>query len=154
MPLLILVPGPQAASIALPGAAALTDLIAGQVQMMIADTLSSIEHVRSGELRALAVTTPVRSPSLPELPTVGEFLPGFQAGNWFGVVAPRNTPPEIIDELSHEINIALAEPSIKGRLADVGATLLPGSPGDFGQFMAAEAARWSKVIRTAGIKID
>jgi tripartite-type tricarboxylate transporter receptor subunit TctC len=133
-------------------APALTDLIAGQVQMMFADTPSSIEHVRAGKLRALAVTSPRRSEFLPELPTVGEFLPGFEASNWFGVAAPKNTPAEIVDKLNKEINIALAEPKIKARLADLGAAPLLGSPADFGKFMAAEAARWTKVIRETGIK--
>ena len=128
-------------------APAVTDLIAGQVQVMFADTPSSIEHVRSGTLRALAVTTAERSEILPGVPTVREFLPGFEASNWFGVAAPRNTPPEIIDKLNKEINIALAEPDIKARLADLGAAALTGSPADFGRFIAAEAEKWSKVIR-------
>jgi tripartite-type tricarboxylate transporter receptor subunit TctC len=135
-------------------APALTDLIAGQVQVMFADTPSSIEHVRSGKLRALAVTTAERSEFLPGVPTVGEFLPGFEASNWFGVAAPRNTPPEIIDKLNKEINVALAEPDIKARLADLGAAPLAGSPADFGRFIAAEAEKWSKVIRAANIKVD
>src|SRR5262245_24031583 len=135
-------------------APALTDLIAGQVQVMFADTPSSIEHVRSGKLRALAVTTAERSEILPGVPTVGEFLPGFQASNWFGVAAPRNSPPEIIDKLNKEINVALAEPDIKARLADLGAAPLAGSPADFGRFIAAEAEKWSKVIRAANIKVD
>jgi tripartite-type tricarboxylate transporter receptor subunit TctC len=135
-------------------APALTDLIAGQVQMMFADTPSSIEHVKSGKLRALAVATAVRSEILPELPTVSEFLPGFQASNWFGVAAPRNTPPEIIDKLNKEINVALADPKIKARLAVLGAAPLAGSPADFGKFIATEAERWTKVIRTTGIKAD
>jgi tripartite-type tricarboxylate transporter receptor subunit TctC len=133
-------------------APAVTDLIAGQVQVMFADTPSSIEHVRSGTLRALAVTTAERSEILPGVPTVREFLPGFEASNWFGVAAPRNTPPEIIDKLNKEINIALAEPDIKARLADLGAAALTGSPADFGRFIAAEAEKWSKVIRAANIK--
>jgi tripartite-type tricarboxylate transporter receptor subunit TctC len=135
-------------------APALTDLIAGQVQLMFADTPSSIGHIKSGKLRALAVTTPVRSEILPELPTVAEFLPGFQASNWFGVAAPRNTPPEIVDKLNKEINVTLAEPELKARLADLGAAALAGSPADFGKFMAAEAEKWSKVIRAANIKVD
>jgi tripartite-type tricarboxylate transporter receptor subunit TctC len=135
-------------------APALTDLIAGQVQMMFADTPSSIEHVKAGKLRALAVTTAERSEFLPEMPTVSEFLPGFEASNWFGVAAPRNTPPEIIDKLNKEINITLAEPGIKARLADLGAAPLVGSPADFGRFVATEAEKWSKVIRAANIKVD
>lgn len=135
-------------------APAVTDLIAGQVQLMFADTPSSIEHVRAGKLRALAVTTAGRSEALPELPTVSEFLPGFVASNWFGVAAPRNTPPEIIGKLNAEINAVLAEPKVKARLADLGTTALGGSSADFGRFMTAEAEKWGKVIRTSGIKVE
>jgi tripartite-type tricarboxylate transporter receptor subunit TctC len=135
-------------------APALTDLIAGQVQLMFADTLSSIEHVKSGKIRALAVATPERSEFLPELPTVGEFLPGFDASNWFGLAAPKNTPPEIVDRLNKEINVVLAEPAVKARLADLGAAPLAVSPAEFGKFIAAFAERWGKVIRAANIKVD
>jgi tripartite-type tricarboxylate transporter receptor subunit TctC len=135
-------------------APALTDLIAGQVQVMFADTPSSIELVRAGKLRALAVTTAERSAILPEVPTLSEFLPGFEASNWFGVAAPKNTPSEIIDKLNKEINVTLAEPEIKARLADLGAAPLAGSPADFGRFIADEAEKWSKVIREANIKVD
>ena len=135
-------------------APAVTDLIAGQVQVMFADTPSSIEHVKAGKLRALAVTTAVRSEILPEMPTVSEFLPGFVASNWFGVAAPRNTPPEIIDKLNTEINVVLAEPRVRARLTDLGAAVLAGSSADFGRFIAAEAEKWGKVIRTTGIKAD
>jgi tripartite-type tricarboxylate transporter receptor subunit TctC len=135
-------------------APALTDLIAGQVQLMFADTPSSIGHIRAGKLRALAVTTVVRSEILPDAPTVSEYLPGFEASNWFGVAAPKSTPPEIIDKLNKEMNVALADPKIKARLADLGAAPLAGSPADFGKFIATEAERWGKVIRTAGIKVD
>ena len=133
-------------------APALTDLLAGQVQMMFADTPSSIEHLRAGKLRALAVTTAMRSDVLPEIPTVSEFIPGFEASNWFGVAAPKNTPLEIIDKLNKEINVALAEPKIKARLADLGAAALAGSPADFGKLNSEEAEKWGKVIRTANIK--
>jgi tripartite-type tricarboxylate transporter receptor subunit TctC len=135
-------------------APAVTDLIGGQVQLMFADTPSTIEHIKSGKLRALAVTSPARSEILPDVPTVGEFLPGFEASNWFGFAATRNTPPEIVDRLNKEINAVLAEPRIKARLADLGAVPLTGSPTDFGKFIAAEAGRWTKVIRTANIKVD
>ena len=135
-------------------APAVTDLIAGQVQVMFADTPSSIEHVRAGKLRALAVTTAQRSEILPEVPTVGEFLPGFEASNWFGVAAPKSTPAEIIDKLNSEINAVLAESDIRARLADLGAASLAGSPADFGRFIAAEAEKWSKVIRAANIKVN
>jgi len=100
------------------------------------------------------VTTAERSEILPGVPTVSEFLSGFEASNWFGVAAPKNTPPEIIDKLNKEINIALAEPDIKARLADLGAVSLTGSPADFGRFIAAEAEKWSKVIRAGNIKVD
>jgi tripartite-type tricarboxylate transporter receptor subunit TctC len=135
-------------------APAVIDLIAGQVQVLFADTPSSIAHVRAGKLRALAVTTAQRSEILPGVPTVSEFLPGFEASNWFGVAAPRNTPPEIIEKLNSEINAALAVPDIKARLADLGVAPLAGSPADFGKFIAAEAEKWSKVIRAANIKIE
>jgi tripartite-type tricarboxylate transporter receptor subunit TctC len=135
-------------------APAVTDLIAGQVQMMFADMLSSIEHVRAGKLRALAVTTAEHSTLLPDLPTLGEFLPGFEAGNWFGVAAPKDTPAEIVNRLNEEINAVLAEPLSQARLAELGAAVLAGSPADFGQFIAREAERWTKVIRTANIKVE
>ena len=135
-------------------APALTDLIAGQVQVMFADMPSSIEHVKAGELRALAVTTAERWKILPDVPTVNEFLPGFEASNWFGIAAPRSTPPEIVDKLNREINAALGEPEMKARFADLGAAVLAGSPADFGKFIAAEAEKWTKVIRTAHIKVE
>lgn len=135
-------------------APALTDLIAGQVQMMLADAPSSIEHIKAGKLRALAVTTSARSEILPDVPTVSEFLPGFEAGNWFGIAAPKNTPPEIIDKLNKEINAALADPTVKARLAVLGAAPFAGSPAEFGKFIAAEAEKWTKVIRTVGIKAN
>ena len=135
-------------------APALTDLIAGQVQMMLADAPSSIEHIKAGKLRALAVTTTARSDILPGVPTVSEFLPGFEAGNWFGIAAPKNTPPEIIDKLNKEINAALADPTVKARLAVLGAAPFAGSPADFGKFIATEAEKWTKVIRTVGIKAN
>jgi tripartite-type tricarboxylate transporter receptor subunit TctC len=135
-------------------APAIIGLIAGQVQVLFADTPSSIAHVRAGKLRALAVTTAERSKILPEVPTMSEFLPGFEASNWFGVVAPKSTPSEIIEKLNREMNAALAEPDIKARLADFGVAPLAGSPADFGKFIAAEAAKWSKVIRAANIKVE
>ena len=135
-------------------APAMTDLMAGQVQLMFADAPSSIGHVKAGKLRALAVTTARRADILPEAPTVSDFLPGFVASNWFGIAAPRNTPPAIVNKLNGEINLALADATIKARLAVFGAAPLTGSPADFGKFMAAEAAKWGKVIRTAGIKLD
>jgi tripartite-type tricarboxylate transporter receptor subunit TctC len=135
-------------------APAVADLIAGQVQVMFADMPSSIEHVKAGKLRALAVTTAERSEILPEVPTVSEHLPNFEASNWFGVAAPKNTPSEIVDKLNKEINVALVEPGIKARLVDFGAAVLAGSPADFGKFIATEAEKWSKVIRAANIKVE
>src|SRR5262249_35868929 len=123
-------------------------------QMMFADTPSSIEQVKAGKLRALAVTTAVRWEVLPELPTVSEFLPGFEASNWFGFVAPRGTPADIIERLNKETNATLSEPKIKARLAELGVAALPGSPVDFGNHMAAAAERWEKVIRATGIKAE
>jgi tripartite-type tricarboxylate transporter receptor subunit TctC len=132
--------------------AALTDLLGGQVQVMFGSMVSSIEHVRAGKLRALAVTTAARSQALPDVPTVGDYLPGFEASTWFGVGAPRNTPAEIIDKLNKEINAALADPKIRARLADLGGTPLPGTPADFGRLIADETEKWGKVIRAANIK--
>ena len=135
-------------------APAMTDLIAGQVQVMFADTPSSIEHIRAGKLRALAVTTATRSEVLPDVPTVGDFVPGFEASSWFGVGAPKNTPAEIVDKLNKEINAGLADPKMKARLADMGGTVLPGSPADFGKLIADETEKWAKVIRAANIKAE
>jgi tripartite-type tricarboxylate transporter receptor subunit TctC len=122
------------------------------VQVYFATTAISIEHIRAGRLRALAVTTAKRSEALPDIPTVGDFLPGFEAGVWFGVGAPKNTPAEIIDKLNKEINAGLADPKIKERLAQLGGTGLAGSPDDYGKFIADETEKWAKVIRAANIK--
>jgi tripartite-type tricarboxylate transporter receptor subunit TctC len=131
---------------------ALTDLIGGQVQLYFAGIPSSIEYIRSGKLRALAVTTTTRSEALPDVPTLNDFLPGYEASFWGGFGAPKNTPAEIVDKLNREINAALVVPNVKARLADLGGTVLPGSPADFGKLIAAETEKWGKVIRTAGIK--
>jgi tripartite-type tricarboxylate transporter receptor subunit TctC len=131
---------------------ALTDLIAGQVQMSFVATVASIEYIRAGKLRALAVTTTTRSDVLPDLPTVGEFVPGFEASIWFGIGAPKNTPTEIVDRLNKEINAGLADPRIKTQLGDLGGTVLAGSPADFGTLIAEETEKWGKVIRAANIK--
>jgi tripartite-type tricarboxylate transporter receptor subunit TctC len=133
-------------------APALTDLISGQVQVFFDVLTSSIEHIKAGRVRALAVTTATRSPALPDLPTVGEFVPGYEASNIRGVGAPRNTPAEIIDKLNKEINAALADPKIKARLADLGATVLAGSPADFGKLIVDETEKWAKVVTDRGIK--
>jgi tripartite-type tricarboxylate transporter receptor subunit TctC len=131
---------------------ALTDVLAGQVQVSFPTMPASIEHIRTGKLRALAVTTAKRSDALPDIPTVGEFLPGYEASNWFGVGIPRNTPAEIIDKLNREINAGLADPKIKARLADLGGTPLVGSPADFARLIGEETEKWGKVIRAANIK--
>src|SRR5262249_18141220 len=133
-------------------APALTDLISGQVQVMFAGAGSSIGHIKAGRLRALAVTTATRSEALPDIPTVGEFLPGYEASNWYGIGAPRNTPVEVIDKLNKEINAGLADPKIKTRLADLGGDVLALSPTDFGKLIAEETEKWGKVIRAANIK--
>ena len=130
---------------------ALPDLLGGQVQVMFIAMAASIEYIRAGKLRPLAVTTAMRSEVLPDIPTVGEFVPGYEASGWFGVGAPRDTPAEIIGKLNKEINGALADPKIKARFANLGGAVLPGSPADFGRLIAAETAKWAKVIRAAGI---
>jgi tripartite-type tricarboxylate transporter receptor subunit TctC len=134
------------------GGPALTDLLGGQVQIMFPSTVSSIEYIRAGRLRALAVTAATRSDALPDIPTVGEFLPGYEASFWYGVGAPKAIPPEIVEKLNKEINAALADPKIKARLADLGSTPLVGSPADFGKFIADETEKWGKVVKYAGIK--
>jgi tripartite-type tricarboxylate transporter receptor subunit TctC len=133
---------------------ALTDLLGGQVQVMFDNMASSIEHVRAGKLRPLAVTTTMRSETLPDVPTVSEFVPGYEVSNWFGVGAPKATPAEILDRLNKEINASLADPKLRARLADLGGTPLVGSPADFGKLIAAETEKWAKVIRAANIKPD
>jgi tripartite-type tricarboxylate transporter receptor subunit TctC len=135
-------------------APALTDLLGGQVHVAFLDMASSIEYIRIGKLRALAVTTAARSQELPDIPTVGDFLPGYEASSWWGVGAPKGTPAEIIEKLNKEINAALADPKMKGRLAELGGTALPGSPADFGKLIADETEKWGKVIRAAGIKAE
>ena len=133
-------------------APALTAMLGGQVQVMFDNLMSSIEYARTGKLRALAVTTATRSPALPEVPAVGDFVPGLEASIWQGVGAPRNTPPEIVEKLNREINTALADPKVKARFGDLGAAVFPGSPADFGKFIAEETEKWGKVIRAANIK--
>ena len=133
---------------------ALTDLLGGQVQVMFDNMASSIEHIRAGKLRPLAVTTTMRSETLPDVPTVSEFVPGYEVSNWFGVGAPKATPAEILDRLNKEINSGLADPKIKARLADLGGSALSGSPADFGKLIAEETEKWAKVIRDANIKPD
>jgi tripartite-type tricarboxylate transporter receptor subunit TctC len=130
----------------------LTDLLGGQVQVMFAATPSVTEYIRTARLHAPAVTTATGSEALPDVPTVGEFVPGYEASGFFGVGAPKNTPARAIDRLNDEINASLADPEIKARLADLGSTVLTGSPAEFGKFMAEETEKWCKVIRAANIK--
>ena len=130
----------------------LTDLLAGQVQVSFPTMPASIEHVRTGRLRGLAVTTAARSDALPEIPAVGEFLPGYEGSNWFGLGVPKATPAEIVEQLNKEVNAALDDPRMKARLADLGGTVLAGSPADFGRLIADETEKWGKVIRAANIK--
>ena len=136
------------------GAPALTDLLGGQVQVLFDPIPPSIEHIRTGKLRALAVTTATRSEALPDTPTVGEFVPGYEASSWYGVCAPKNTSTEIIDRLNKAINAGLADPKLKARFADLGGTVLAGSPADFGKLIADETEKWGKVVRAANIKPD
>ena len=133
---------------------ALVDLLGGQVQVMFATMSSSIEYVRSGKLRALAVTTATRSPVLPDIPTVAEFVPGYESSFWTGVGASKSTPAEIVDKLNKEINAALADPKMKARFAELGATALLGSPADFGKLLADETEKSAKVVKFAGVKAD
>jgi tripartite-type tricarboxylate transporter receptor subunit TctC len=135
------------------GGAALTDLLGGQVQVSFAPTVL-IEYVKAGKVRALAVTTATRWEGLPDIPTVGDSLPGFEASSWYGVGAPKDTPAEIIDKLNKEINAGLAEPRLKARLADLGGTLLAGSPSDFRKLIADETEKWGKVVKFSGAKPD
>ena len=134
------------------GAPALTDFLGGQVHVYFGTTASSAEFIRSGKLRALAVAAATRSDVLPDIPTVSDFVPGYEASAFWGVGAPRNTPAEIIDKLNNEINAALADPQLKARFADLGGTVIAGSPSDFGSFVATETEKWAKVVRFAGIK--
>ena len=136
------------------GGAALTDLIGGQVQVMFDNTASSIEHIRAGRVRALAVTTAVRAQVLPDLPTVGDVVPGYEASGFGGIGAPRGTPPDIVAKLNQEINAALADSKAKARLADLGGMMLSGSPADFGKLIAEETAKWAKVVRFSGARAE
>ena len=135
-------------------ALALSDLLGGQVQVAFASMPSSIEFIRAGRLRALAVTTATRSEVLPDVPTVGEFVPGYEASAWYGIGAPKATPAEIVDKLNKEINAALADPKMKARLADLGGTPFLGSPADFGKLIADDTEKWGKVVEFSGAKVD
>ena len=134
------------------GAPALTDLMGGQVQVMFDNLTSSIEYIRADKLRAIAVTTSTRSDALPDVPTVAETVPGYEASIWYGIGVPKGTPTEIIDKLNHAINMALADPKIVARLADLGCTPLAMSRGEFGALIAAETDKWAKVVRFSGAK--
>jgi tripartite-type tricarboxylate transporter receptor subunit TctC len=133
---------------------ALTDLLGGQVQAMFDNVPSSIEHIRSGKLRALAVTTATRSEMLADLPTVAEFLPGYEATGFFGLVAPRSTPKDVVEKINKEMNIALGEPSLRGRLSELGSIALVGSPVDFGKLITGETEKWAKVVKLSGAKAE
>jgi tripartite-type tricarboxylate transporter receptor subunit TctC len=134
------------------GAPALIDLIAGQVQMMFEPTISTLEYVKTGKLRALGVTSATRSEQLPDVPAISEFVPGYEATQWYGIGAPRNTPADVIAKLNKEINAALADPKLKGRLTDLGGIVTPTTPAELGKLVADETEKWAKVIRSANIK--
>ena len=133
---------------------ALVDLLGGQVQVTFDTTPGSIQYIRAGKLRALAVTTASRSEALPELPTVGDFLPGYEASQWYGLGAPRTTPTEVVDKLNKEINGALADPRFRMRLAEIGGTPLGGSPADFGKLIVEDTEKWAKVVKFSGAKVE
>jgi tripartite-type tricarboxylate transporter receptor subunit TctC len=135
-------------------APALTDMLSGRVQVMFDTLPSSIEHLRAGGLRALAVTTSTRFPALPDIPTVGDFVPGFEASVWQGIGVPKNTPPEIVEKLNREINATLADPKVREKLAELGCTVLALSPAEFGTLIAKETEKWATVIRAANIKAE
>jgi tripartite-type tricarboxylate transporter receptor subunit TctC len=133
-------------------APALTDLIGGQIQVLFSSIAAAIHYIKDGKLQALAVTSAVRAEALPHLPTVGEFAPGVEAAQWYGLVGPKNTPAEIVERLSKEINAGLADPKLKAKFAELGGMVLPGSPADFGKLLANETEKWGNVIRAANIK--
>jgi len=133
-------------------APALTDLLAGQVQIMFDNMTSSVEHVRAGKLRGLAVTTAARSEALPDLPIVGDFVPGYEASGIYGIGMPKDTPPDIVGKLNREINAAIADPRIGARLADLGGIVVTGTPADFGKILAEEVEKWGKVVKFSGAK--
>jgi tripartite-type tricarboxylate transporter receptor subunit TctC len=136
------------------GAAALTDLIAGQVQVMFPAPAASIEYIRRGTLRPLGVTTAIRWEAMPDIPSIGEYVPGYAADTWFGITAPANTPSEIVSQLNKEINAGLADAAIRARLDDLGGGAFASSPGEFGTFIAAETEKWGKLVRAAKLKVQ
>jgi tripartite-type tricarboxylate transporter receptor subunit TctC len=129
-------------------------LIAGTVQVIFDNMPPSLPHIRAGKLRALAVTTAARSEALPDVPTVAETVPGYEASAFYGMSVPKGTPPEVIDKLNKEVNAALADPNIKARLADLGGILIPGSPSDFGKLVADETEKWAKVIKAGNVALE
>jgi tripartite-type tricarboxylate transporter receptor subunit TctC len=131
---------------------ALTDLIGGQVQVMFATTPGTADYIATGRLRALAVTTAARTEMLPDLPTVGDFVPGYQASQWYGLAAPKATPTDIVERLNKEVNAALVDPKMKARLADIGGEPLPGTPAEFAKLIADETEMWAKVVKSAGLR--
>ena len=135
-------------------APALTDLLAGQVEVLFDNLPSSIEHIRSGKIRALGVTSAKRADALPDVPTIGETVPGYEASVWYGIAAPKGTPAEIIDKLNQAVNVVLAEPRVKARLADLGGTPMPMTPAEFGRLVVTETEKWAKVVKAAGAKAD
>jgi len=132
----------------------LTDLLAGQVQVTFDNMPSSIEHIRAGKLRALAVTTAMRSEALPDVPVVADFVPGYEASAWFGLGAPKGTPPEIIELLNKEVNAAVADPNVRARLADMGGMMINGTPAEFGKVIVEETEKWAKVVKFSGAKAE
>jgi tripartite-type tricarboxylate transporter receptor subunit TctC len=132
----------------------LTDLLGGQVQVTFDNMPSSIEHIRAGKLRALAVTTTQRSEALPDVPVLADFVPGYEASAWFGVGAPKGTPAAVIEKLNHEINIALTDPKMKARMAELGGMVMAGSPAEFGKIIAEETEKWAKVVKFSGAKAE
>jgi tripartite-type tricarboxylate transporter receptor subunit TctC len=135
-------------------APALVDMLAGQVQVMFDNLPSSIGHIKAGKLRALAVSTDTRSPELPDVPTVAETVPGYEASAFFGFGVPHGTPKEIVDLLNKEINDALKDPEIQARIKDLGGIAAPGTADQFGQFLKNETAKWEKVVRAAGVSVE
>jgi len=131
---------------------AITDLLGGQIQVTFTDMPASIEHFKAGKLRALAVSTASRSEALPEVPTISEFIPGFEGSQWTGLFAPKNVSPEIARKLNAEINAGLADPKLKARFAELGGAVLPGSPAEFAALVAAETEKWAKVVKFSGAK--
>jgi tripartite-type tricarboxylate transporter receptor subunit TctC len=136
------------------GGPALIDLLGGQMQVMFEPTVSTISYIKAEKLRPLAVTTATRSELLPDVPAMNEFVPGYEASQWYGICAPKSTPPDVVAKLNREINAVLADPRIKARLAELGGIPTPMTPAEFGQHIAAETEKWGKVVKTAGIKAD